>query len=78
MQHVAKVLGIVCNANGIYEEFAYFGDDIIDIPCMKLSGISGAPANAVKNVIEMVNFVCEKQGGNGAAREFVEWLLNYN
>ena len=31
--------------------------------------------DAVKNVIELADFVSEKTGGNGAVRDFIEWLV---
>lgn len=75
MRKVADLFEIACNEEGIYEEVAYFGDDVIDIPCMKMSGISGSPADAVKEVVDIVDFISAKRGGSGAAREFVEWLI---
>ena len=57
------------------EEIAYMGDDLNDINIIKKVGFSGAPADAVDEVLEIVDFVCAKKGGNGAVREFVETIL---
>ena len=57
------------------EEIAYMGDDLNDINIIKKVGFSGAPADAVDKVLEIVDFVCAKKGGNGAVREFVETIL---
>lgn len=58
---------------------AYIGDDINDIPCMKkvreAGGITGCPKDAVKKVIEFVDFVSENNGGDGAVRDFIDWLI---
>lgn len=56
-------------------EIAYIGDDINDIECINFVGISGCPANAVKQCIDIVKYVCKAKGGNGAIREFVEYIL---
>lgn len=57
------------------EEAAYIGDDIIDLECMKLCGIKGCPADAVDEVKRICDYVCTKNGGTGAVREFIEWLV---
>ena len=57
------------------EEIAYMGDDLNDINIIKKVGFSGAPADAVNEVLEIVDFVSAKKGGNGAVREFVEVIL---
>lgn len=58
---------------------AYFGDDIIDIKCMKpikeAGGIIACPADAVAEVKALADFICTKKSGEGALREFSEWLV---
>ena len=60
-------------------ECAYFGDDILDLDCIRpikmAGGVAGCPADAVKQVRENVDYVCESNAGDGALREFVEWLV---
>ena len=56
------------------EEMAYIGDDIIDISAMVQSGIAACPKNAVQEVKDICQYVCKNNGGNGAIREFIEWL----
>jgi len=57
---------------------AYMGDDIVDLPTMEAiknsGGLAACPNDAVEDVIKVCNFVCTKSGGNGAVREFIEWL----
>lgn len=60
------------------EETAYMGDDINDLGVMSKVGISAAPKNAVKEVLERVDFISEKIGGDGAVREFIEYLMKKN
>ena len=57
------------------EEIAYMGDDLNDILIMKQSGLTGAPKDATDEVIQIADFVSEKNGGSGAVREFVEYIL---
>ena len=65
-----------------YKDVAYIGDDINDLLCMKIikesGGIIGCPADAVDEVRVVADFVSKKNGGNGAVREFIEWILKGN
>ena len=58
---------------------AYIGDDMNDFACMNLiknaGGSVACPADAVKKIIEISDFVCEKRGGDGVIREYIEWLM---
>lgn len=62
-----------------YESCAYIGDDLLDLQCMEpikqAGGIVGAPADAVKKVKELADFVTACPAGNGAVREFIEYLI---
>ena len=56
-------------------EIAYVGDDLPDIPVMRLAGLAVAVRNARPEVKSIAHVVTEAAGGFGAAREFAEWLL---
>ena len=56
-------------------EVAYIGDDINDLECMKVCGIVGCPNDAVKEVKEISHFISNFNGGDGAVREFIEWII---
>lgn len=58
------------------EEFAYMGDDVVDLPVMKKVGLSIAPANAHYFTKQHADWVTEAGGGQGAAREVVEVLMD--
>lgn len=75
MQSLAKENGIAPNAQGILEGTAYIGDDLIDLQCIHISQYSGCPIDAVKQVRDSVDYVSEFEGGNGAVRDFIEWLV---
>lgn len=54
---------------------AYMGDDEFDLPVLERVGFSAAPANAVSNVKKRVNFICKRNGGEGAVREVIDLIL---
>lgn len=60
---------------------AYIGDDINDLECMILikeaGGIIGCPKDAVQSVLKLADYVAVHNGGDGAVRDFVEWLVTY-
>lgn len=66
--------------NNKLECVAYIGDDINDLECMKKikseNGIVGCPSDAVQQVKEISDYIATQSGGNGAVREFIEWLAN--
>lgn len=72
---IAGRLGLTMGKNGIIEGSAYIGDDILDIPGMEISEVTACPADAAEKVKDVVTYVCRNKGGEGAVREFVEWLL---
>lgn len=57
---------------------AYFGDDILDLKCMlpikEAGGIIACPSDAVNEVRAVANYVCVNKAGDGALREFCEWV----
>ncbi len=56
-------------------EIAYIGDDLIDIPVMEKVGLPAAVQNAYPEVKEKAIFVTKTRGGEGAFREFIDWML---
>ena len=57
------------------KEVAYIGDDINDIQMLDAVGFSACPANAPDYVKSHATLVLKKKGGDGAFREFVEYIL---
>lgn len=62
-----------------YENVAYIGDDINDLSCMlsikNAGGLVGCPADATERIRKISDFICKNGGGNGAVREFIEWVV---
>lgn len=73
----ATALREFASRNGLQlDEICFMGDDVNDLPAMKIAGFSAAPADARAVVLERVDFVAGKPGGNGAVRELVDAILN--
>ena len=72
------------NNNSMYslKNVAYIGDDLVDFKCIlyinQEGGITATPSDGVTKLAECVRYVCNKCGGQGAVREFVEYLINEN
>ncbi len=60
-------------------EVAYIGDDINCIELLKAVGTAACPLNATKKVKEIKGIIhLQKSGGEGAAREFIDIILDGN
>ena len=57
------------------EEIAYIGDDIIDLPVMRMVGLPCAVGDAVPEVKEIAQIIANERGGRGAVREIYEIIL---
>lgn len=61
------------------KDCAYIGDDILDLQCMipikAAGGLIGCPADGVNQVKDISSFISTHNGGCGAVREFIEWLI---
>lgn len=58
-----------------FENMAYIGDDLPDIPVLKKVGISACPNDAAPKVKKIVDLVLNKNGGEGCVREFIDFLI---
>ncbi len=58
------------------DNVAFIGDDLNDLPCIKICGFSACPADAAKEVRSQVDFICESRGGEGAVREFIDYIVS--
>ncbi|MBI5577075.1 MAG: HAD-IIIA family hydrolase [Deltaproteobacteria bacterium] len=56
-------------------ETSYVGDDIVDVPLLREVGFSASVADAEEYVRDAVDYVSSRQGGQGAVREIIEFLL---
>lgn len=58
-----------------FEEIAYMGDDVNDVPALQAVGFSATPANGRDQVRSTVRYVCNANGGEGAVREVADMIL---
>jgi len=57
------------------DEVCYMGDDLADLPILRIAGLAACPADAAPEVLESVHLVTRANGGRGAVRELVELIL---
>ena len=58
-----------------HDDAAFVGDDIIDLPVMRRCGLAIAVVNAREEVKREAHYVTEHRGGDGAARDAIEFIL---
>ena len=58
-----------------WSDAAAIGDDWPDLPLLRRCAFAGAPANAHAEVKAAAHYVTRAAGGQGAAREFCDLLL---
>jgi 3-deoxy-D-manno-octulosonate 8-phosphate phosphatase (KDO 8-P phosphatase) len=66
---------ILAKANITIEQLGYVGDDIIDLPVMRVCGLAVATANARQQVKAVAHFITLNAGGSGAGRDAVDFIL---
>jgi 3-deoxy-D-manno-octulosonate 8-phosphate phosphatase (KDO 8-P phosphatase) len=57
------------------DEACYVGDDVIDLPVMRVCGLAVAVRNAREEVKDEADFITDHRGGDGAVRDVVEYVL---
>lgn len=58
-----------------WDEIAYMGDDINDLALAEKVGIFAVPANACADNLALADLIMKRNGGEGAAREFIENII---
>ena len=71
---ICEEKGFHRSARGEFKEVVYIGDDIVDIPIMKIAAIGACPANAAESVKKVANWISKYNGGDGAVRELIDWI----
>jgi 3-deoxy-D-manno-octulosonate 8-phosphate phosphatase (KDO 8-P phosphatase) len=57
------------------DEIAYVGDDIIDLPVLRVAGLAIATANARAEVKAVAHYTTPLPGGQGAGRDAIDFIL---
>lgn len=76
IQDKASVFEEILSKDGITAaEAAFVGDDVIDLPAMRRCGLAIAVKNARPEVKAEAHWTTSHAGGDGAARDAVEYIL---
>ena len=54
---------------------AYIGEDLNDLEIMKLVGFTATPADGIKDLQKIVDYVCKNNGWHGAFREIADLIV---
>ena len=57
------------------QEVAYMGDDLNDLGVMSRVGLTMTPQDGVPEIKDIAHYICQANGGEGAVREAVEYIL---
>lgn len=58
------------------EQIAFVGDDLLDLPVMRRVGLAIAVADAHSAILPFAHWVTQKKGGEGAAREVCDLIMD--
>lgn len=61
-----------------WQQIAYLGDDLNDLPVFSRVGCAACPADAATQVRQAARVVLSRKGGAGCIREFLEEVLGYD
>ncbi len=75
MDKLALVREMAARYGLTLSQVAYIGDDINDLETLKAVGFSATPADGMPQVVAVVDYICQKKGGEGAVREIIEMIL---
>jgi 3-deoxy-D-manno-octulosonate 8-phosphate phosphatase (KDO 8-P phosphatase) len=67
---------IVVRAGITLDQLAYVGDDIVDLPVMRVCGLAVATANARAQVKAVAHYITPLPGGQGAGRDAIDFILS--
>jgi 3-deoxy-D-manno-octulosonate 8-phosphate phosphatase (KDO 8-P phosphatase) len=75
-QKKGPALEKMCAQLGIpLADTAYMGDDVNDLPALRIAGLSCAPRDAAPEVLREVSWVSKNPGGRGAVRDLCRLIL---
>src|SRR3989338_5113771 len=58
------------------QDCAMMGDDLVDVPLLRLVSLRAAPAQAEDVVKNLCHFVAKRDGGKGAIRDLANFILD--
>ena len=57
------------------KDVLFMGDDIPDLPVMKVAGLPCCPKDAVPEIQDIAAYVSQKKGGKGCVRDVIEQVM---
>ena len=66
---------ILQRAGCTLEQLAFVGDDVIDLPVLRVCGLAIATANARPQAKAAAHYITPNPGGQGAGRDAIEFIL---
>jgi len=66
---------LLTEAGVVDEAVCYIGDDVPDLPPMRLCGLAVAVADACAEARAVAHYITQTPGGRGAVREAIELIL---
>jgi N-acylneuraminate cytidylyltransferase len=73
---VADIKPILEKHNISWDNVAYIGDDINDYDIMKKCGFTACPNDALPKIKKIVDYICDRNGGDASVREFMDIILD--
>ncbi len=75
--HKRRAIDEIAASAGItLDELCYVGDDVVDLPVMRVCGLAVATANARQQVKDAAHWITPLPGGEGAGRDAVDFILS--
>ena len=76
IQNKEQIIDVICKKYKVVtDQIGYIGDDVNDIELLKKVGFSATPKDGINKVQKIVDYVCKKNGGEGAFREIADLLI---
>lgn len=71
----SALLALLTDASVASDETGYMGDDLPDVPAMRLAGFAATVANGCESAKAISHWVTPQHGGRGAVRALAEFIL---
>ena len=75
---VSKAKEVLEKYHLTFDEVAYIGDDLNDLDTMLLCKERGVPNDGEDSIKKVATFICPRNGGYGAVRDFINYLIDKN
>ena len=75
---VKVLLQYIEEKNISINECAFIGNDLNDLPLMKIVSLKIAPKDAAKEILKIADYIIEVNGGHGVIRELYSQLIMEN